>query len=63
MAKAKDKFPKQLFVGLENQDTEEDVFFIAQETADGLEVSNDERAIAIYQLVRVTKIINTSEVV
>lgn len=63
MAKAKEKFPKQLFVGIENEDSKEAFFFVAQETADGLECANDERIIAIYQLVRVTKIINTSEVV
>lgn len=63
MAKAKDKFPMQLFVAKNYEGCVGDNFFFdTQEKSEGLEVSNGERTIAIYQLVRVTRIVNTSKV-
>lgn len=61
MAKAKEKFPKQIYVGKEqDRDTE---FLVASDSPEGMEVQNDERTVAIYQLVRVVKVVNKTEVV
>lgn len=62
MGKKKEQYPKQLFVGKENEGTDEE-YFLASESPDGMEVSNEERTVAIYQLVRMAKVVNKTEVV
>lgn len=61
MAKTKEKFPKQIYVGKE-QDRDSE-FLVASDSPEGMEVQNDERTVAIYQLVRVVKVVNKTEVV
>ena len=58
---AKNKFPKQIFVGIEQDD--DDDFLVAVEDYEGLMVCGADRGVGIYQLVRVAKIVNKSEIV
>lgn len=61
MSKKKSQYPKQLFIVKENEGTE-DEFFNTSESLDDMEIVNEERAVAVYQLVRVVKVVNKTEV-
>lgn len=62
MAKVKEKFPKHLFVGIENEGTD-DQYFLADKSPQGMQVQNDERTVAMYRLEGMVKIRNKTEVV
>jgi hypothetical protein len=59
---AKRDFPKQLYIGIDN-DGDDEGCFVAHSDYEDLSYQDDAREIAIYALVRVTKVVNKSEVV
>lgn len=62
MSKRTEKFPKEIYVGHES-DGEGGSFLVANETPEGMEVTNDERRVAVYEFVRVAKLVNKTEVI
>lgn len=54
MAKKKEKFPKELYVGIE--DDMSGKYFVAFDTFDALAEVYKVKEVAVYQLVRVTKV-------
>ena len=61
MAKAKEKFPKMLYVAKENEGTD-DEYLIADASPSGMQVQDDERIVAVYQFLRMVKVVNKTEV-
>ena len=51
-------FPETIYVGVDKCD--EDNYLIADKSYEGLEVQNDDRTIAVYQLVKVKTLRNQS---
>ena len=64
MAKAKKavKFPAQIYVAKEN-DGKDDEFLLADPSPEGMQVENDEREVAIYELRKIVTVVNKTEIV
>ena len=60
MAKREKQFPKEIFVGVEHSQGEP--YMVAEKSPDTLIVQNSDRVIAIYQFVRMAKVMNKTEV-